>query len=238
MIQRGEKIIFRFFHPRLVPVPTVAGLLLLMLAGWAILFALAYVMPHFLALNSPMKRGVLVVEGWLSQEALGLAADTFRQGNYDAVVVSGGPIEDSFNGCGFKTYAERATYVLKQLGIPDTMLIAVPAPASAQDRTYRSAVSVRQKLEKLRRKVTALDIFSSGPHTRRSRNLYQIAFGQDVEIGAIAANPSSYDFRHWWRSSAGVKEIVTEGVAYIWARCFFEPGPRGSWQEAWGQPIS
>lgn len=227
---------FRLFRPRLVPVPTIAGFLLLALVGYAAVLLLVYAVPNFLALNSPVKRGLLVVEGWLSPESLGVAADIFRRGSYDAIVVSGGQIQDSFNSCGFETYAERSAYGLKQLGIADAMIIAAPGPASAQDRTFRSAVSVRQRLEMLDRKVTALDIISSGPHTRRTRDLYQMAFGRQVNVGAIAVTPSSYDFSHWWRSSAGVKDVIAEAIAYIWTLWFFRPGPRGSWDEAWGQP--
>ena len=233
-LKRGNKIIFRLFRPKVVPVPTVAGFLFLTLVGCATVLLLVYTVPIFLALNSPIKHGLLVVEGWGSAESLRVAADTFKIGDYDAIVVSGGPIDDVFNCCGFKTYAERSAYVLKQLGIADAVVIIAPAPASAQDRTYRSAVSVRLRLEELGLKVTSLDVFSSGPHARRSRYLYQMAFGPHVEVGAIAAAPSGYDSSHWWRSSAGVKEILAEVLAYIWTLWFFDPGARGSWQEAWG----
>jgi hypothetical protein len=227
-------ISFHLFHLRMIPVPTVAGILFFTLIGCGSLLAVVYALPSFLAVNNPVRHGLLVVEGWVSLPSLRMAADTFQQGGYEAIVVSGGPIEGNFCRSGFDTYAERAAYELKQLGIADSRLIVAPAPASAQDRTYRSSVSVRQLLESQGRKVTAFDLFSSGPHTRRSRNLYQLAFGEHVKVGAIAAPPSTYDFSHWWRSSAGVKEVLAEGIAYAWTLCCFEPGKPGSWEEAWG----
>ena len=35
-------------------------------------------------------------------------------------------------------------------------------------------------------------------------------------------NPD-YDQRHWWRYSQGVKDVLTEGVAYIYAKFLFWP---------------
>lgn len=214
--------------------PTWSGLLLLLaivvgggtllMHGWAV----------FLSQNRPVGHGVLVVEGWVPKDSLQAAAQLARSGAYDVVVVSGGPIEDLLKDCGFSTYAERAAFGLKQLGVDPAKVIVAAAPASAQDRTYRSSVSVRQALEKAKYKVIALDVFSSGPHARRSRNLYQMAFGDAVKVGVIAAASTSYDMTHWWRTSAGVKEVLAETVAYLWTQCCFHPGVRGSWEEAWG----
>lgn len=197
-------------------------------------FLLAHALPRFLSATAPVRQGFLVVEGWVPSSSLRLAEKIFRQGYYDAVVVSGGPFEDADCNTGYATYADRAANVLKRLGLPERVLIVAPAPASAQDRTYRSAVSVRQMLEMRGIKVRAMDVLSSGPHTRRSRNLYRLAFGEDVEIGSVATMPTNYDLLHWWRSSAGVKDVVAESVAYFWTLCCFDPGPRGSWHEAWG----
>lgn len=201
---------------------TIVGLLLV--RGWAI----------FLSQNRPVGHGLLVVEGWVPRSALEAAAKVARLGAYDAVVVSGGPVEDMLKDCGFSTYAERAAFGLKQYGVDPAKVIVASAPASAQDRTFRSSVSVRQTLEKIGYKVVALDVFSAGPHARRTRNIYQMAFGGEIKIGVVAGSPAGYDLAHWWRTSAGVKEVLGESVAYLWTQCCFNPGVRGSWEEAWG----
>ena len=41
--------------------------------------------------------------------------------------------------------------------------------------------------------ITALDVMSSGTRARRSRLLYRIAFGPDVQVGVLAATSSDYD---------------------------------------------
>lgn len=226
----------RLYRRRTVPVPTfLGGLLLVSLFGVTLLLSLR-ALAFFLAQNAPVGHGILVVEGWLSVDELRLAAETFRQGSYGALVVSGGPVADPLCEGRFGSYAERAAAKMRDLGISEPLLVVAPAPASAQERTYRSAVSVRQSLETSGRSVKALDVFSRGPHARRSGLLYRVAFGDGVEVGVRAAPPSEYPLSRWWRSSAGVKDIIGESIAYAWTLCCFDPGPRGSHQELWAQP--
>jgi hypothetical protein len=43
-------------------------------------------------------------------------------------------------------------------------------------------------------------------------------------------NPD-YDAKHWWQYSEGVRDVLSEGVAYLYAKFFFWPGaakPRGA----------
>ncbi len=192
----------------------------------------------FLAPTDPVGRGVLVVEGWLPAEAFPLAADAAARGAYDAVVVSGGPIEDPLCSGAFATYADRGAAMLRQLGLTAPLLAVAPAPASAQDRTYRSAISVRQWAEAAQRPVTALDVFSHGAHARRTRMLYRMAFGEGVQVGVIAAEPSKYELLRWWAESGATKDVLGEGIAFAWTLCCFHPGLRGSHEELWGGPPS
>lgn len=224
------------FRRRSMPVPTSAGIVIAASIAALALFVAARALPSFLAANAPEGRGLLVVEGWLPRDALRSAAERFRRGGYDALVVSGGPQEDPEWGGGHPTYAERAASELRRLGIAEPLLAVVPAPASAQERTYRSAVSVRQWIAATGRRVTSVDVFSQGPHARRSRELYRIALGDGVRVGSIAAPPSDYDLAHWWRRSAGARDVVGEAVGYAWTWCCFRPGPRDSHEELWAEP--
>ncbi len=218
--------------------PTAAGTLVLLAGAALAALVLARTLPGFLAVDAPEGRGLLVVEGWISRAALREAAERFRAGGYDLVVVTGGPLDGPECGGDGPTYADRAAQELRRLGIVEPRLAVVPAPASAQDRTYRSAVSLRQWLERTGRGVpAALDVFSQGPHARRSRTLYRMALGDGVRVGVVAAAPP-YDVARWWRRSDAAKDVLTEAVGYAWMSCCFWPGPRGSVEEQWGVPAS
>ena len=97
-------------------------------------------------------------------------------------------------------------------------------PIVAQkDRTYHAALAAKQWLAEQGMKVQSLDVATQGPHARRSRLMYEKAFGGDTKIGIIALANREYDPAHWWRSSEGVREVIGEGIAYLYARLLFHP---------------
>ena len=134
----------------------------------------------------------------------------------------------------FESFAHSARDYLLRRGLPADSVIAVPAPASAQDRSFLSCVMVREWAKQDGFAVEALDVFSAGVHGRRSWLLYRKAFGPGVRIGILAARPSEYDPEHWWRTSAGTKSVLSETISWIWTELFFHPGAVGSHEEKWG----
>ncbi len=68
---------------------------------------------------------------------------------------------------------------------------------------------------------TNVNLFSVGPHARRSRLLFKRALGKEVSVGVVAFSPGDYDVRHWWRSSQGFRTVTSEFIAYCYARAMF-----------------
>ena len=52
---------------------------------------------NWLSVNSPVDANILVVEGWLSRNASRDAIREFRDGNYETLVITGGPLNKVFN---------------------------------------------------------------------------------------------------------------------------------------------
>ncbi|MEO8081711.1 MAG: hypothetical protein ABI641_14355, partial [Caldimonas sp.] len=136
----------------------------------------------------------------------------------------------------FATFAERAADYLRRHGLGDATLVAVPAPPSAQERTYLSAVVVRDWARSTGTRLGAIDLFSSGVHARRSLIVFRMAFGPEVEIGVLAAEPNEYDKTHWWTTSTGAKAVLGEAISVAWTRCCFWPAPHGTFAERWAIP--
>ena len=212
------------------------------MVGWILLAVLAviatlvagHLIHPFLALNQPAPGArLLVVEGWLGTKELDQAVEVARKGKYDRIVTTGGPIERWSELSGSSNYADLARNYLKQHGLEDVDLASVPAPASAQDRTFLSAVKLRQWTQKQGLAVDSLDVFTGGTHARRSRMLYQLAFGQAVAVGVMAARSVQYEQDRWWRSSAGAKTVLGETASLAWTICCFHPPPPGSHEELW-----
>lgn len=192
----------------------------------------------FLAKQEPVKANILVVEGWLEPAALSQAYVEYKTGHYDWVITTGGPEARNFTDQ-FDSYAEQAAYQLALLGLDENKLQVVATPASAQDRTYLSAVMVRKFIELsiVGDKVIGINVFSADVHSRRTQLLYQQAFNAlPIPIGIIPAVPEDFTLEHWWQTSAGAKTVLVELIGWIYAHCCFDLPARNSHQEMWGLP--
>lgn len=181
----------------------------------------------FFAINAPVSSRLLVVEGWIDAYAIKAAADEFQLKGYERVFTTGGPV----HGTGgtytndFNTAASIGAGRLKAAGLPADRVQMVPSRVAARDRTYSSAVALRAWLRENNVRPTGINVVTEDVHARRTRLLFEKAFGDEVEIGIISVSNPDYDARRWWRYSEGVRAVLGECIAYIYARCFFHPAP-------------
>lgn len=203
--------------------PTWRGVLLAL--GLAGLLAWGFMnsIHSFLTPNAPLPDGAMVLEGWLSDGALRHALYRFRSGNYDWLYVTGGPVELGGPLMQYKNYADVTAASLISMGMDTNRLQAVSAPQVMQDRTYASAVALRQWLARHGRSITNLTVVSEDAHARRSRLLFEKAFGGGVHVGIISIPTDHYEPKRWWASSPGVRVVISEAVAYGYARLLFWP---------------
>ena len=195
--------------------------LLLLCLGVA-LAALAGIYP-FLAIASPVKSDFLVVEGWLPRYALTQTVALVKMEDYRRVFTSGIAADDDWNARPGETYAELAAERLVALGLASNLVQAVPCADQRRDRTYNSALAVKNWCATNHFPLHSMNLLTLGPHARRSWLLYQKAFGDDVKIGVIPLNIIKYDPSRWWRSSDGFREVIGEAIAYFYARFLFHP---------------
>jgi hypothetical protein len=203
--------------------PTWRGWLLGFLLAAAALITGMLRIHAFLAVNQPISSQVMVVEGWLPDFALKKAVETFKSQNYHLMVVTGGPIAAGHVLVKYQNYAELAATIMEQLGIDRSLMVVIPAPAVIKDRTYASAVAMKNWLAASQLTLKTLNLVTLGAHARRSRLLFEQALGPGIKVGVMALEDPGYDQRQWWKSSPGVRTTLGELIAYGYARFLFNP---------------
>ncbi len=198
--------------------------LILLVIGTALILLAGRKLHSFLALNAPIQAEALVVEGWAPDYALSAAISEFNQHPYTRLYVTGGPLLNGAPLSEYKTYAALGAATLARLGFSPQKLQAVPAPPMRKDRTFTSAVALNKWLRENGGLPKGMNVMSIGPHSRRTRLLFEKAFGKEVQVGIIAVEDQDYDPQHWWKSSHGVRSVLDELIAYLYARFLFRAG--------------
>lgn len=223
-----QTCIFGLLRRRQLCVPTRRGwALMLLLAGALVLCGVRFIHP-FLAVDEPVRGGFLVVEGWVPDAVLEEALKEYETHSYTGFFVTGGPLEKGMPFSEFGTYAELSASCLRVMSEGRVEAQPVSASGVVQNRTYSSAFALRTWGREHGRVASKINVVSVGAHSRRTRLLYQKAFGGAAEIGIISGKERGFDPARWWGSSAGVRAVVDEVVAYLYARCLFWPSVEGS----------
>jgi hypothetical protein len=198
---------------------------LLVVSGALVIAYLVILNVHpFLAVTRRTQTNILVVEGWIHKYGIYAAAEEFKNGSYERIFTTGGPVEGNGGYVNdYQTSASVGADLLKKAGVPDESLKMVPSHVIGRDRTYSAAVALRDWFRDHNMIVRSMNVLTEDCHARRTHLLYEEAFGKSVSVGIMAVPNPDYDPKHWWRSSDGVREIISESIAYIYARFFFYP---------------
>jgi len=151
------------------------------------------------------------------------AAQRLQAGEAERALITGGPLEKGSLLAEFGTYADIGAKTLVSLGVASNQVQAVPAANTRKDRTYISALALRDWLAAQGPMPEALNVVSLASHSRRTRLMFQEAFGNSTRIGIIAAPEERYGPEPWWQSSMGFRTVVNELIGYAYARLLFRP---------------
>ncbi len=173
----------------------------------------------FLNLCAPIEADTLVIEGWVPDKTLAQAAQIFWQEGYKTIITTGPPVDYGYFLSEYKTQAQLSAATLEHLGIPESKIIPLSCPTVEKFRTYTSALAVKQFYESQPFKPRRINLFSSSCHARRSWYIYhQLFAAANIAVGVVATKPYNFDPDHWWKTSAGVRTVVGEFIAYSYVR--------------------
>jgi hypothetical protein len=106
---------------------------------------------------------------------------------------------------------------LQNLGVDKGLIVALTFPEVPQHRTYASALVLRDWLKKSQPRTTGINVFTIGPHARKSLVLFKRALGPEIEVGVIAGTDDTYDANRWWMSVRGTYVIFRKLLVYLYA---------------------
>ena len=209
-----------FFQKKKIYVPTVWCCLVIFAFTVGLTFFFTINLHSFLALDHPVDDAqMLIVEGWLPDYALLTAATKFNESNYHYLVTTGGPLPVGYHLAEYNTTAELAAAIIRESGGISGSLVAIPSPRVKRNRTYASAISLRNWLS-LHPEVTSANLVSLGPHSRRSYILFKKGLRAEIELGLISILPQSYPPKKWYLFSSGVRAVLSEYIAYLYVKIF------------------
>ena len=93
----------------------------------------------------------------------------------------------------YNTSASVAAESLKKFGVPADLVQMVPSRVIARERTYSSAVALRDWFREHNMPVHSFNVLTEDAHARGTRLLYQKAFGKNVAVGVIAVSNPDYN---------------------------------------------
>jgi hypothetical protein len=202
---------------------TPVGWAVFSIAFGSVLVSIILFVHPFLAPTKPVGGGILVVVDWLPDYALKKAKDRFEEGHYKLLVTVGGKYTTGHPMAQYKSAADWTASRLNAQGVLLGKIIPVAITIyPRKDRTYYKALAVQKRLKKAGFAQASIDVVSFGVHARRTWLLFEKVFSS-VDVGVIAIRPDNYDTSRWWLFSEGVRSVISESVAYLYARFIFSP---------------
>ena len=202
--------------------PTILGWIIILVVMVAIFRVSLDSVYSYLAIDKPIKSRTMIIEGFVPLYILKEAVKTYKEENYDRVIVTGIPIVNYEYVTAYHNTGEATILALRFFGLTDTIYLANIPTNVYVDRTYHTAIACKQLFDN-NNWPKDFNIYSVGVHARRSRMMFRKAFGDDYEIGVIAPRDRTFLPAGWWKSSKGFRNVSNEFVATTFVTFFFHP---------------
>ncbi|MCG5058324.1 MAG: YdcF family protein [Limnoraphis sp. WC205] len=197
---------------------------ILTLKGWVLtlLFFLTMTLVSFfnlypfLAVNAPILADALVIEGWMPDYAIKAALVEFENGSYQKIITTGVPLSKGYYLAEYKDFANLTAATFIKLGLDETQVIAVPASKTLRNRTDATAIALRDWLQTSDSNIKSINLFSLGPHARRSWIVFKKHLYPEIEVGIVSIKSEDYNAEKWWLSSEGFRTVISEFIAYFY----------------------
>ena len=202
---------------------TPLGWALILGANLILVFVIVRTIAVFLVVNKPLETEILIVDGMMPGYAYDSIVALAVKNNYHYLITAGVNMDYTFNSSEKFNTAEFSYKVLSTKKLDKCERFKAPASSVDRDRTFTSAMKVRDWFISNKLFPSKVNVVSFSCHSRRTWILYRKAFHDFAEVGIIAINDNSYDYNKWYRTSKGVRMILSETIGYLYTKIFFHP---------------
>ena len=184
-------------------------------AGWLIREPLLLGAANLWIVSDPVSRAtaIIVLGGGLETRPF-VAAELWRRGLADKILISQGPEERAVSIDAMPSQSERNRAILLKLGVPAG---AIGTFEAVSKNTRGEAVALRAWAEQ--NGASAFIIPSEIFPARRVRWIFRREFrGTAVSIEVPAVEPPGYTRSDWWKTEQGLLAFQNEVLKYIYYR--------------------
>ncbi|MFZ4739599.1 MAG: hypothetical protein ACOYLE_00355 [Bacteroidales bacterium] len=201
--------------------PTVIGWFILLIFIVFIFSFLGHNAYSFLAITNPVVSKIIVIEGLIPDYAIDSAKVIIAKNKDSLIFTSRVPMIQGSYLCEYKNYAELTAASFISVGNDSSSIIIVPCNPKQKDRTYEIALALNRRFQMMNLTEEYFNILTSATHARRTRLFFQLVFGKKWKIGIISIIATNYDTKKWRTSSFGLRAVIYEGIALMYAKFFF-----------------
>ena len=132
----------------------------------------------------------LVIEGWLFDYMLDHAAREIKHNHYNRILIlclnEGMPVENfhkDFN----ETEAYRISKRLTDQGIDPKLIRTISGRNLGSHHTFTRALTLKKWIEVQPMSIKAFNVYTGGPHARKTYTAFTRVFGYSYKIGVISS---------------------------------------------------
>jgi uncharacterized SAM-binding protein YcdF (DUF218 family) len=183
--------------------------------GWLIREPLLFGAANLWIVSDPVSRAtaIVVLGGGLETRPF-VAAELWRRGLADKILISQGPEERAASVGSIPSHSELNREILLKLGVPAG---AIETFGAVSKNTRGEAVGLREWTEQ--NGASAFIIPTEIFPARRVRWIFHREFfGRAVKIEVPSFEPPDFTRRDWWKTEHGVVAFQNEVLKYIYYR--------------------
>ncbi|MCD4698603.1 MAG: hypothetical protein K8S16_20430 [Bacteroidales bacterium] len=202
---------------------TFAGWLLILGFNFLLIFFILKYISIFLVVNKPLDTKILIIDGLLPGYAYDSIVKLIEKDKYKYVITTGVDVDYTFNSDEQFNIADFSFKILSTKDIKNCKLHSAPAHLIYRDRTYSSAIALKDWFITQRIFPGEINVVSFSCHSRRTWVLYRKAFRDFARVGIISIRDQSYNYTKWYYYSRGVRQVLSETIGYLYSSIFFHP---------------